>query len=53
MLQALLVNVAAFTLLYIVLFGIRRAQMAAADGLAARRETQRIREATLAREGSR
>ncbi len=42
MLQTLLVNVAAFTLLYVALFGIRRAQMAAADGLAARREGQRI-----------
>ena len=53
MLQALLVNVAAFTLLYVALFGIRRAQMAAADALAARREEQRIREGTLAREGTR
>lgn len=38
MLAALLVNVAAFTLLYVALFSIRRAQMAAADALAARRE---------------
>lgn len=53
MLQALLVNLAAFTLLFVALFGIRRAQMAAADALAARREEQRIRESTLAREGSR
>jgi heme exporter protein C len=52
MLEALLVNVAAFTLLYIALFGIRRAQMAAADTLAARREPQRIREGAL-REGTR
>src|SRR3989337_946163 len=37
LLQALLVNVAAFTLLYVALFGIRRAQMAAFDALAARR----------------
>lgn len=36
MLQALLVNVAAFTLLYIVLFGIRRGQLTAADAIAAR-----------------
>jgi heme exporter protein C len=43
MLQALLVNVAVFTLLYIALFGIRRGQMAAADTLAARRDAQRVR----------
>ena len=53
MLQALLVNVAAFTLLYIALSGIRRAQLVAADAVAARREEQRIREGTLAREGTR
>jgi heme exporter protein C len=43
MLQALLVNVAAFTLLYVALFGIRRGQMTAADALAARRDAQRAR----------
>lgn len=53
MLQALLVNVAAFTLLYVALFGIRRAQMTAADILTARRDEQRIRGATPAREGTR
>lgn len=34
MLQALLVNVAAFTALYAILFSLRREQMAIADGLA-------------------
>ena len=34
MLQALLVNVAAFTVLYVALFSVRRRQMAAADALA-------------------
>lgn len=38
MLQTLLVNVAAFTLLYVALFSIRRGQMAAADALVGRRE---------------
>jgi heme exporter protein C len=52
MLQALLVNVAAFTLLYVALFGIRRGQMAAADALAARRDALRVR-ATLGSGGTR
>jgi heme exporter protein C len=52
MLQALLVNVAAFTLLYVALFGIRRGQMAAADALAARRDAPRVR-ATLGSGGTR
>jgi heme exporter protein C len=52
MLQALLVNVAAFTLLYVALFGIRRGQMAAADALAARRDALRAR-ATLGSGGTR
>jgi len=39
MLAALLVNVAAFTLLYVALFSIRRGQMAAADAIAALQET--------------
>lgn len=43
MLQALLVNVAAFTLLYVALVAIRRGQMAAVDALAARRDTRRGR----------
>jgi len=38
MLQALMVNLAAFTLLYVALFSIRRAQMAAADALVAARD---------------
>jgi heme exporter protein C len=41
MLYALLVNVAAFTLLYVALFSIRRAQMGAQDVLAAQREDDR------------
>jgi hypothetical protein len=52
MLQALLVNVATFTLLYVALFGIRRGQMAAADALAARRDALRAR-ATLGSGGAR
>ncbi|HEY3247923.1 MAG TPA: cytochrome c biogenesis protein CcsA [bacterium] len=38
MLQTLMVNLAAFTLLYVALFSIRRAQMAAADALVALRD---------------
>jgi len=41
MLWALLVNVAAFTLLYVALFSLRRAQMTAQDALSAQREQQR------------
>jgi len=38
MLQTLLVNLAAFTLLYVALFSIRRAQMTAMDALVTRRD---------------
>ena len=41
MLYALLVNVAAFTLLYVALFSIRRAQMGAQDAIAAQRDDDR------------
>lgn len=52
MLQALLVNVAAFTLLYAALFGIRRAQLAAADAVVQRAQRWN-RERTGVREGAR
>lgn len=42
MLQTLLVNVAAFTLLYIALFSVRRQQLAAADTLVALRDQRRF-----------
>lgn len=46
MLQALLVNVAAFTLLYVALFSVRRRQMAAADALAELKNDEHRRTAT-------
>jgi len=41
MLWALLVNVAAFTLLYVALFSIRRAQMTAQDAISGQGERER------------
>ncbi len=52
MLVALLVNVVAFTLLYVALFSIRRAQMTASDALAARSEANRVVRRPAAREVS-
>ncbi|HEU4759709.1 MAG TPA: cytochrome c biogenesis protein CcsA, partial [Dehalococcoidia bacterium] len=51
MLQALLVNVAAFTVLYAALFSVRRRQMAAADALAELKNEETRRSAPRWRAG--